>query len=255
MKSNKSFLGLFLAGLVLLPGCMLRVPSYRRQPLRIMREDMVYTDTQENIMVRAKLLTKTDKYDLFGEHIGDLEQNQIKVIYISVNNLNDYHYVLTPRAIGLNQMHYINIRKCMKHTSSGGRFATYIFGGMGAAGAFSAASIGFVAVETAKSATIAALITLSTAACTVGVGLKVISLIGLFRGIKSVVMNSRINKDLKEKMVHQKVIINSGDHYEGLIFVKASDYNEQFAVTVYEKDNAKKSVTFDVDLEQHENCA
>src|SRR5258708_37613205 len=66
--------------------------------------------------------------------------------------------------------------------------------------------------------------------------------------IKSIVMNSRIKKDLAEKVLHEKVIINSGEQYEGLIFVKSSDYTPQFAVTLHEQDNMKNSIVFDVDL-------
>jgi hypothetical protein len=96
---------------------------------------------------------------------------------------------------------------------------------------------------------------LFTVGASLAAGFGILTLIGGIQTIKSFVINGRISKDIKVKTLHEKVIIKSGKQYDGLIFVKLSDYSPQFAVTMYEKDNAKKSVTFDVDLEQHENCA
>jgi hypothetical protein len=70
--------------------------------------------------------------------------------------------------------------------------------------------------------------------------------------IKSLVMIVRVKKDIKEKTLHEQITINSGDHYEGLIFVKSADYTPQFSVTMHEKGNTKKTVAFDVDLRHQE---
>jgi hypothetical protein len=76
--------------------------------------------------------------------------------------------------------------------------------------------------------------------------------IGIGTGIKSAVINRRITKDLKTKTLHDTVVIKSGGHYEGIIFVKATDYKPQFNITMHEKNNAKNSVIFDVDVRKNE---
>jgi hypothetical protein len=70
--------------------------------------------------------------------------------------------------------------------------------------------------------------------------------------IKSIVMNSRITKDLAEKTLHKSVIINSGEQYEGLVFIKSPNYTPQFAVTMYEKNDVNNTITFGVNLRQNE---
>jgi len=63
MKNNRSIFALLLAVLVLLPGCILHVPSYRRQPLRIMRDSFMYSGSNKDVVIRVKQLNKDDKYD------------------------------------------------------------------------------------------------------------------------------------------------------------------------------------------------
>ena len=246
MKTNKSFFGIFLAVLVLLPGCILHVPSYRRQPLRMIRENFTYSEVEKNVMLRAKLLSDIDKQDLFTDRIGAIEGEEFKVVYVSIHNLSDKNYILIPHRIDLRQMSCNNVVGLMKKTSSVGRLATYVFSGI-------VSKKLFILSATAGIAS-ANVIALSVVASTVGVGLEVISLIGLFRGIKSIVMNRRISRDLKEKTLHEKIIINSGQQYDGLIFVKSCDYTPQFAVTMHENNNKKNTVTFDVDLHQNKSC-
>ncbi len=76
----------------------------------------------------------------------------------------------------------------------------------------------------------------------------VASLIGFVQGVKSVVMNTHVRKDIEEKIVSEEIIIISGDHYEGLVFVKSADYSPHFTVTLHEKNNKKNILTFNVDL-------
>ena len=82
-------------------------------------------------------------------------------------------------------------------------------------------------------------------------GLTVVGLIGLVQGIKSIVMNTRVRRDIEEKVLPKKELINSGQYCEGLIFVKASDYKPEFNVIMFEKNNWINKLTFDVDLREH----
>jgi hypothetical protein len=233
MNYNKSFFGLFLALLVVLPGCILHVPSYRRQSLRIMRDSVAYSETEKNVVVRATLLSATDKHDFFGEHIGAIKDGKYKVIYISVNNLSDEDYILAADCIDLKQISSRSVVKSMKKTSSFGRLVLWDMSSIPAA---------IVASCTKEPLFIAP----------VSIGFAVIGLISLAQGIKSIVMNTRIRKDIEVKIIPSSVIISSGDHYEGLIFVRPSDYKPQFTVAMHEKNNKKNTVIFDVDLRKVE---
>ncbi len=238
MKNNKSFFGLILAILVLLPGCMLHVPSYRAQRLRLIRDSFTYDAHEENVTVRAKLLTESDKDDLFGEHIGALEGNDFKVIYVSIHNLSDKNYIFMSRNIDLKQVPSKDILKAMKKTSSIGRLATYYLAST------TTAMLGAISIH-GDPFFIASVASLS-------IGFTVVGLIGLVQGIKSIVMNTRVRRDIEEKVLPKKEVIHSGQYCDGLIFVKATDYKPEFNVMMYEKNNWINKLTFDVDLRQNE---
>jgi hypothetical protein len=200
-------------------------------------EEFTYRGTEKNVIMRAKELSWRDKYYLFGDHSDLIEDDKFQVIYISINNLSNTHYVLSPGLVGLKQVPCRAVAKAMKKTSSIGRLAVYyLFGGVPIPLYVVAANGGSVLLATAS---------------TLSFGLGVIGLIGLAQGIKSIVMNTRVRKDIEEKILDKKRIIHSGQQYDGLIFVKASDYHPTFAVTMHEKNNADKTITFDVDLRQN----
>src|SRR5579872_552117 len=234
MNYNKPFFGLFLAALVLLPGCILHVPSYHRQKLRLVRDNCTYSGIEKNITLQAKLLTENDKQDLFGKHIGHIEGDDIKVIYLSIHNLSDKDYFFTSDCIDLKQLSSRNIVKAMKKTSSIGRLVLFhVTSSINPLSFIDHSNPFFIPV----------------AICVSPVFL-VTSLIGLIQGIKSVVINTRVRKDIEEKIIHEKVIIRSGDHYEGLVFVASPDYIPYFSVLMHEERSIDNYITFDVDLRQ-----
>jgi len=239
MKNSKSIFGAFLALLVLLPGCILHVPRYTRQPLSIVGDHFTYNEIQENLNVQVKQLSSLDTYYLFNDWNKEfLRRNGIRIVYFSIHNLSNNNYMISPYDIDLKQVSYKDIDRLMKKTSSTGRFVIAGFSGLLNSAACALATIpnGIAIVY----GTIGALAT------------SFIFYPALVQGIKSVVMNRRINKDLKDKTLHEKTILNSGDHYEGLIFVKSSDYKSQFSITMHEKDNVEKSITFNIDLSKSE---
>lgn len=229
MNYNKSFAGLFLAILVLLPGCILHVPSYRAQRLRLIRDNFTYNETEKNITLGVKLLTEEDKYDLFGEHIGALEEDDFYIVYLSIHNLSDKNYVLTSHRIDLEQLSSRAVITSMKKTSSIGRLSVWYF-------------------SSVPPAILASFVHDPLVIAPVSIGFGITGLIGFVQGIKSIVMNGRVRKDIEEKIVSKKVIIKSGGYYDGLMFVKSIDYKSQFNVQLRENDNRKKIISFDVDL-------
>ncbi len=245
MKNNKSFLGLFLAVLVLLPGCM-HVPTYQRKSLKSVNDHCTYRGAEKNVIMRAKKLSQAEKNYLFGDR-NRLINDELQGIYVSVHNLGNVPYVFSHDHIYVRQIKYGDVIRSMRKTSSIVRLT---------GSALIAWPVLPVAIVLSPVAIVPIMVPILTAGM-VGflagfsaVG-GVLSLTFLAYGIKSIVMNRRISKDLKEKTLHEKVTINPGDSYEGLMFVKAVDYNPQFSVTMHEKDNRNNTVTFDVDLRQN----
>lgn len=238
MKNSMRLLGTFFAGLVLLPGCM-RVPLYKRKPLRCISNNCSYRTVEKNVIVRAKKLSKAEKYYLFNAYISD---NDLQVIYFSIHNLSDVSYILFQDGIDLELVSYKNVMKSLKKTNTVSRF---VGAGVGAAVVMSPDIImsclagkifsGIIVVPVVFTAAIIAM---------------PLSIAFLVQGIKSVVMNARIKKDLKEKIMDESIIIPSGGQYEGLIFVKSLDYTPEFTLTLHEKNIIKNSITFDVDVRQ-----
>jgi len=214
VKNNKKFLGLFLAALVLLPGCM-RVSSYTRRPLQLFKNYFAYTQTEQGITVRAKQFSCAEKYYFFDGRTALLDD--IEIIYLSVHNLSGKRYIISPNGICIPQMLFHDVNVLIKKTNT----ITFPVGTPG----------------------VVLLPFLGAAVVAIPLGC-----IFLAQGIKSAVMNHRISKDLKEKTLHKKVIIKSGGQYEWLIFVKSSDYRPNFTVTMHEIGNAKNDITFDVNL-------
>ena len=237
MKNNKKFLGLFLAALVLLPGCM-RVSSYTRRPLQLFKNYFAYTQTEQGITVRAKQFSCAEKYYFFDGRTALLDD--IEIIYLSVHNLSGKRYIISRNGICIPQMLFHDVNVLIKKTNTITRLSGAAVSGFIAALPFTITSIVTFPVGTPG---VVLLPFLGAAVVAIPLGC-----IFLAQGIKSAVMNHRISKDLKEKTLHKKVIIKSGGQYEWLIFVKSSDYRPNFTVTMHEIGNAKNDITFDVNL-------
>lgn len=236
MKLNGKIIGLMLAGLVLLPGCM-HVPSYKAVSIKSVSGNCTYRVVQKNLVVQAKLLNTAGRYTLLGERIQNIYDHE--VIYLSIHNLSGTPYVISSHSVDLPQVASGEVARLIKMTSSAGKLAgsavTGLYGGT-------------------------ALATLIRESATIGaVGYVLVPMVAVFlplsiffgvKGIKSVVMNHRVSNDLADKILNKDVIIGPGDKYECLLFVQSSHYRSQFSVTLHEKDVADNIINFDVDLLQ-----
>lgn len=232
MNDNSKIISIILAGLVLLPGCM-RVPSYKPKSLQSISSDFMYRGVEKGIVVQAKCLTIDEVQSLFGQ-----QGESFIPIYLSIHNLSNSAYILSNSEIDCAKMSHQEVSQLMK-TSSIARLA----GSVVAYGTtFGGIHIGVFGAFIMKSA-IAMCGGFALAALSIGFGLTSIG-----TGIKSMIMNTRIRKDLQEKMIAQDTVIESGDKYEGLIFVKTEDYQSDFTVTLLEKNNQSNKIVFDVDL-------
>lgn len=230
----------------MLPGCI-RVPTYKKKSLDIFKNNCSYRHGEKGVVASVKQLNEAEKNYLFDGRIPLL--NEAEIIYVSIYNLSDSHYILGPEMISLEQMPFCDIKKAIKKTNSVER----LFGaGVSSVGAYAALGVavsvtkqGIAGVGTAPMLLLCFIGSVGYAISAVVIPL---GLTFLAQGIKSIVMNARMHEDLQEKMLQKNVVIKSGEKYEGLIFVKSSDYKPEFTLTVHEKNKAKNSLTFDVDL-------
>ena len=232
MNNNAKIVGLVVVGLTLLPGCM-GVRNYQPRPLREVKSNVLQSKTsQAGITLRIKQLTSQEKSYCFDGHILPLDG--IKAIYLSISNVSGKPYSISPDGINVPQISLRDIKKSVRKTDT---FA--YFSGAVAAGSIIAipVALAFWYVAWAP-AFIAAMVALPFE--------------GMFlaKGGRSAVMNHRIDKDLREKILHKKIVIKPGDHCERLIFVKSLDYNPNFTVTIQGKNKSINPVVFDVDLAQ-----
>jgi len=229
MKNSIRLIGFFLAGLVLLPGC-LKVPAYKCRSLESINDHCTYRGIEKNVIVRAKRLRRFEKNYLFDERISD---NGLQVVYISIHNLNNKSYVFSGDDINVRQMCYQDVIKLRQKTSSFVRLA-----GGACASVYCMTCVKIVFGVGAVAAPLVYVI----------IPLGALAVTFLTRGIKSIVMNNRIAKDIKEKIIDEPVVIPSGGQYEGLVFIKTSDYTPQFTLALQEKDAVNNTITFNVDL-------
>jgi len=254
MKNHKGFLGLFLAVLVFLPGC-LHVPTYRSRSLQSVSEHCAYRGFQKNVVVRAKCLSQAEKSYLFNGRSA-LIDDELHAIYLSIHNLGKTPYTFSYDSIQVKQVKSSDVTRSMKKTSSVGRLcgsALFAYPSLPIVTVFAVVGVARIEIVPIVIACCGSLI----AGGMIG-GLVALGIVGtgfsiafLAQGIKSIVMNRRMHKDLIEKILHEPVVIKSGEQYEGPIFVKTSDYQSEFSVTMRDQNDPSNMISFDVDLQSH----
>lgn len=247
MKINGKIIGFVLAGLVMLPGC-LRVPTYKAKPLNVLNNNFAYREIKNNIVFQAKCLAHGEIYYLFGERTKELLKST-EIIYCSVHNISNQDYIFSLKNKHFSPLSVPQVTQLIK-TSSAGRLATGIAGGTGISVVANGLFAGGLCLWLGG---YAGLVIPYQLIFGVPIAFTFGSLIFFGKGIKSMIMNSRIKKDLNEKMLQDNVIIKSGDKHDGLIFVKASDYTSHFTMMMHEKNNHKNRIVFDVDLSTDAN--
>jgi len=241
MKLNGKSVGLLLAGLVLLPGCM-RVPSYKPKSLQSIG-GFTYRSIEKGVVLQAKCLTEEEIYSLFDDRAKELTES-VEIIHCSIHNLSKQDYIFSPKNKNFAPLSINEVTRLIK-TSSVGRIATGIVGGMGISLSANVLFLGGVCLLVGP---MGCVIVPGQLIFGLPIAFTIASLPFFGKAGKSIVMNHRIKKDLKEKMFHKKVVIKSGDTREGLIFVKKSYYQPDFAMTLLEKNNQNNKLIFDIDL-------
>jgi hypothetical protein len=232
VKINGKSFGFLLAGLVLLPGCM-KVPTYHAKPLKLYKNDSAYSTTKQGIVLQARCLTQVEKNCFFDRQIIPLDG--VKAIYFSMVNLSNKPCNIAPDGINVLQISLNDIKKSAKK----GDTVPYLAGSL-AGGWVIALPVYCILCYFAP-----------PTALLVAAGIA-LPFEGMFivQGIRSFIVNSRIDTDLRSKILYKKLIIKPGQKYERVIFVKSSDYRSDFTVTMHENGKSKNAITFDVKLSQ-----
>ena len=243
MNNNGKVIGIFLAGLVLLPGCV-HVPSYKPKSLDSIKSFnplFTHKETKHNVTLGVNYLNDNAKFHLFNDRNILLDGEKVEIIHISVYNLSTDQYVISPNGIGAIQIPYTNVLRSLQtsstdHLKKAGVVGGAIYGTLSGLTIAMFLPMGFYIIITGT----------MLVAWPIVATITMLPFLG--KTIKSTIMNGCIDKDLKEKMLHREVIIPSGEKYEGLIFVKSSDYNPQFNVALTEQYHPDNKLIFDVDL-------
>jgi len=168
----------------------------------------------------------------------------VELLYFSIHNLSRQKYSIMPQEIDVQQIPYHDIRNAIKKTNS----ITRLSGAAASAGVIASPSIVMATNCFPIIGTPAIVIVpFLCAAATVPIIAIPFGCVCLAYGIKSIVMNRRVSKDITAKIIHKKITIKPSSTYEGLIFVKSSDYSPHFSMTLREK-NQDNKIVFDVDL-------
>ena len=76
-------------------------------------------------------------------------------------------------------------------------------------------------------------------------------IITLIKTISSARTNSKIKRDIKEKILQKKVAIYPGQQYDTLLFVQPIDYRSNFRLTLVEEDKPNKKIIFDINMKKN----
>ncbi|HSC25565.1 MAG TPA: hypothetical protein VLB80_05125 [Candidatus Babeliales bacterium] len=244
MKIAKMSFVSFLIILVLLPSCM-RVPTYHRHSLHNVNTKFDYRNAERGVILQAKQLTIPEIQYLFGLGSAKLSKT-FAVLYISIHNLSNIAYTFSPDNFDIELATYDDVIKSVKKTSTASRLTGAALSGI----IVSPIPFDFWLFCIASSHHLPSIVLAPFVVA--GIIAIPLGITFLAQGIKSAVMNSRIKKDFKEKTFHQKVDINAGEKYEGLVFVKLSDYQPKFTITMHEKYTMQNNIVFNVNVHQNE---
>jgi hypothetical protein len=248
--------------LVMLPGC-LRVPTYTAKPMNVLNDNFTYHAVKKGVVFQAKRLTLDEINYLFDERAKGL-LGSTEIIYCSIPNISNQDYVLSLQNEDFLPLRVHEVKRLMK-TNSGKRLELVpVFLVAGTAIGLSAIGMATLALAGAPLLGFPYFFQWwyvgiwALGLGHVNYGGRLLSGISLLACVtvplvyfgKSIVMNSRISRDLKEKMLQGNELIKSGEVGQGLIFIRTADYKPQLSITMHEKNNSKNKIVFDVDLLQ-----
>ena len=244
MKLFKRGFGLFaFVAITLLPGCTKQHKIETKKIQAISLRDADYQQTQNNIILRAKLLDRDECAQLTGRKKTKAFHKSTKIIQFTTINNGVSSLLLKQKNIDLKLIPHKTI--CQTYTSSA------IFNGlMSSMGAYivtiTAGSLLFTLVLKTVNASFF-ILALGVDMLALGV-LGITPTIGIIKGVRREHKNTEMLKRLDKLALHKPTIIYAGNHKNKLIFVQKKDYKPQFDLTIV--DNNKKT-TFNIDLNQN----
>lgn len=242
---------LLLIGILIicLPGC--KKPNYTLKDFSPRPTLLECTNTQDGVTLQIKKLNKSEAQALFNGR-GSRLLSKRKTIYpflLSINNKSASSFILDPKNISIPLANYQTITsRIYSHTSR--RIITpLLIGIVGTTVSFFAAAyitiLGAIAVMPAV---------IKAGYATLGVsgffavGSPVLS---YYQGNHALAVNEAIDRDLKNKMLHECIEINPGQSINSLIFIPSRSYNSSFTINLIEKATGQR-LSFDIELAEGE---
>jgi len=248
---SKISYGVLLGMILVLAGCV-KTPSYDPRPLKSISIESNYTGVAKNIILRVKKLTKAEIFHLFGKR-GERFVNHhppLVPLHISIHNLSNSSLILDPKNIDLASLSYRSVSKKLQTSSIGKTIRTIGYGLLTAVLTFSASAFGIMYDYSDCNNS---WMDNSKLLMNVAVPLIIIStpIIALIRTISSARTNSKIKRDIREKILHKKVTIYPRQQYDTLLFLQPADYRSNFTLTLVEEGKSNKTITFNIGMKKN----
>ena len=243
MKTSHYLLSFSLFTLILLPGC-LKTPQYTPRPLtKLTKNSAEYYQTQDNVSVAVKKVSKSDCIDMFGT---TLEQWGNPIIPIQVMIINDSpsEWHLSRGCIDLPLVDPEIIKNQLLYSES---IAPWLL--MGIISCPIALVSGFITLLTLSKGD-----SESTALFgTITAGATALTLAPLAIGAKytaTQVANAAIESDLQDKAL-SNAMIPSGATKNTLVFVQKNKLETAFTISLFSKNDS--TLDYDVTIEPPAN--
>ena len=237
----------------MLTGCV-KTPSYNPKSLKSIALKSDYTGIENNIILRVKKLSEAEISHLFGKRGEQFENHRSPLIplHISIHNLSNTSLILDPENVTLDSLSYRVVSKHLQTSSIGKTMRTIGYGALTATLAAGATIVGSLYGYASCNDSY---IDNSESFIKITAPLIIIAtpIIAFVKTIRSARTNTKIKRDLKEKILRNNVTIHPGQQYDTLLFVRAIDYHAQFTLTLIEENKNKtdKTIAFNVTMKKN----
>ena len=239
-----------IAGIVLLmPGC--KQPAYNPKSLQEIRLNNASLQTQDNVTVHCKLLSKQETHLLFDGRGSRLlnKRRPIYPLYLYIENNSQKNLILDPGCIGLKLINPELVAQRLYSHTSRRIIVPLILGTVGAGFTFLAAA--YISIIGAIGC-IPALVKGGYA----GLGIAGILAAGTpyvcyNQGNHALTINTFIQRDILQKSLHKPTVIEPGASLTTLLFVPHKCYNSSFKMRLIDA-SSEQSLPYDIAVEEGE---
>ncbi len=233
----------------ILPGC--KQPAYNPKSLQEIRLNNTSSQTQDNVTVHCKLLSKKETHLLFDGRGSRLlnKRKPIYPLYLYVENKSHKTLIVDPRCIGLKLINpELAAQRLYSHTSRR-IIVPLIIGTVGAGVTFLAAA--YISIIGA----ICAIPALAKSGYA-GLGLSALIAAGTpyicyQQANEAITINTLIYNDVMNKSLHKPTVIEPSKSLTTLLFVPHKCYHSFFNMRLIDA-TSEQSLPYDIEIEEGE---